>query len=760
MKSWINSLATSIAIRTANSQAKVPGPEVVAESESRRVDCEDEPTHLYSSDAPLTSKDQDRFGRWPFAVRIAETLANRADPSSLVVGLYGPWGDGKTSALQMMQEALKSQPRVVVVSFNPWHYGSEQQLLKGFFATLASALGKSLATWSEKMGDVLNKYGSILSVASVSVAQVVDINPGSAVAGVGAALSAVELDELKGRVESILREQKTRIVVLIDDIDRLDRSEIHAIFRLVKLSASFQYTSYVLAFDDEMVAAALGERYGGGGAGEGRKFLEKIVQVPLHLPPADEIELRQLTFQGVDAALTVAGVELSQERSEAFARHFVDGIEPHLRTPRQAKLYCNALTFALPLLKGEVDVTDLMLIEAIRVFFPRLYGAIRDNPDLFLLSSRGQELDQRRNRTRQLISESLQGSGLQEHECEQIRTRLLEPMFPRIGDMGYGSEWDAKWSQKKLIRARDYFQRYFSYAIPPGDVGDVELEAFLAEISNADVVKRMFLSWHSRRAVPRLISKLRQKDGSIPPRMARPLAIAIAANAQCIPREDGPMSFGGTAAQAAILISNSVKSLPPGEERVSTMQAVFLADTPVEFKSECWRWARHSKDDQESARVFSPDEEKQLEVALVEQIEALAKKGPLYEQVSQGVPSLLWIWAHVRGAEAVANAIRDWLYRSHEDPSRFLASYLGKAWGMESGLSRLADFRRESYDSIATCIDPREIYDRLRGIYGPQLDDPQFYQDEGTPHLLSVARQFAFIHEAVKGAESGTQASV
>ena len=76
--------------------------------------------------------------------------------------------------------------------------------------------------------------------------------------------------------------------------------------------------------------------------------------------------------------------------ADTFGRHFVDGLEPRLTTPRLGKLYANALTFALPLLKGEVDIVDLMLIEGIRIFYPNLYAEIRGNPDLFLKQAQAQ----------------------------------------------------------------------------------------------------------------------------------------------------------------------------------------------------------------------------------------------------------------------------------------------------------------------------------------------------------------------------------
>ena len=106
---------------------------------------------------------------------------------------------------------------------------------------------------------------------------VVQVKPGDAAKGVGEAMSNVGLDALRRRIEGMLDETNKRLVILIDDIDRLDRDETHAIFKLVKLSASFRHTSYVLAFDDSVVSAALGERYGAGGAPAGRAFLEKII---------------------------------------------------------------------------------------------------------------------------------------------------------------------------------------------------------------------------------------------------------------------------------------------------------------------------------------------------------------------------------------------------------------------------------------------------------------------------------------------------
>ena len=142
----------------------------------------------YSSDDPIRSKREDRFNRAPFATRVADTTATRADPSSIVIGLYGPWGGGKSSTLNLMEEALSAHSNVLVVRFNPWLFDSEDRLVRGFFDTLAATLSRSLATKAEKIGGLLRDYGTLLSLASFSSAAVNLADYGTQIGNVRSAL--------------------------------------------------------------------------------------------------------------------------------------------------------------------------------------------------------------------------------------------------------------------------------------------------------------------------------------------------------------------------------------------------------------------------------------------------------------------------------------------------------------------------------------------------------------------------------------------
>lgn len=713
----------------------------------------------YMSDQPISGRIQDRFHRAPFAIRIAETIARRADPSSLVLGVFGPWGDGKTSVLEMMEESLKGHTHVITVRFNPWHFQSEELLLRGFFATLADGLGKSLPNLKEKMGGMLKKYGSLLSLGSLTLGGMVQLNPGEMAKGFGESLSTVGLDELKQRIDSLLAESGKRIVILIDDIDRLDHDETHSIFKLVKLSASFKHTCYVLAFDDDVVSASLGQRYGSGGAAAGRAFLEKIIQVPLHLPPADRTSLRLLAFEGVEAALKQAEITLEQSKIDAFVTHFVDGLEPKLETPRLAKLYTNALTFALPLLKGEADTVDLMLIEGIRVLYPQLYAGIRDHPDIFL---RGERESRRRGMEElpsevDLLMENCM-PGIAKDQREKVRNGLLRPLFPRVGNMMYGGEWDRIWAKDQKICSQQYFNRFFTYGVPEGDVPDAQIQTLIVELTTSDEPgqRELLQEFVARRAIPRLIGMLRDRADTLEQDQAVALAEAIARNAEFLPRERGPMILGGTMMQGGILVSQLMRRVEQGRRRQHEAERIVQIANPVTFGGECLRWIQHSPDTPEDRRVLADGGELLLRKILAQRIAAENATNPIYLRYPKDAPSLYWLWNKESDKEEISKLLEERFNTEPAEVDAFLDCFVGEGWEMESGLPRRSALDRGSYDSISRLISPEYIVLNLKQRHGAGLDNPQYYPDDRMALAKKMAHQFVFIHNELSG-KVGTQ---
>src|SRR5689334_5973269 len=96
---------------------------------------------LFRPDTPVESEKQDRFQRYGFAKRIAKIVEGNYH-KSLVIGIYGKWGEGKTSLMNFIQSELDEN--TVVINFNPWLFQDERNLIKSFFESIATALRKKL----------------------------------------------------------------------------------------------------------------------------------------------------------------------------------------------------------------------------------------------------------------------------------------------------------------------------------------------------------------------------------------------------------------------------------------------------------------------------------------------------------------------------------------------------------------------------------------------------------------------------------------
>jgi hypothetical protein len=464
-----------------------------------------------ATDRPLIDPAHDDFERALFARRIAETLISRRSPDSIVVGLYGRWGEGKSTVLNFIRRAIDEVPdKVAVLNFNPWRFSDENQLLVNFFSALAEVIDKKLHTKGEKAASLFTNYLAPL-IPSVSAGPV-SMDMGK---GLGELSSKIQpdIDALHERIEKLISESGKRIVIILDDIDRLEKRQIQAIFRLVKLTADFKQTAYLLAFDDNMVSRAIGEMFessmettaGGRALQAGQSFLEKIIQVPLRLPRARPKALLEFCFSRVNESLTDACIRIDKAEQARFVTAFRDGLLARLTTPRLAVRYANTISFSLPILKGEVNSVDFMLMEAMSIFYPDLYQFVAKHKD-DLAGSVEDELrsmfpadTQERNELKKvLIEDALKSYGsIDEHSAA---LSLLCDLFPRIRTLFFsfnmifvrnGAEIlsAAELTRRQHVAALTHFERYFAYSILNEDVSDREFDTFLTISSTSEQTK-------------------------------------------------------------------------------------------------------------------------------------------------------------------------------------------------------------------------------------------------------------------------------
>lgn len=429
---------------------------------------------VLSADRPSSSPQDDLFGHAPFAESLADSIYRYPGNDGLVLALYGPWGSGKSTVLSYVRHFLEQRPEAeqpVIVTFNPWWFSGQENLARAFLGQLQAVLPAKNAKF-KKLGDLLSDFaegiGGLIDLSGMT---------GGAGGKIGKLIGMVtkrkpkDVPALKSEISKVLREAEKRILVVIDDIDRLTPEETRQLFTVIKALADFPNVVYLLAFDREVAAKAIEHQSGM----PGERYLEKIIQVPFELPPVDRVALRAALFQRLDEVLGDTSDGLFDQSYWTNAFH--DGIDPLIQVPRDVVRFTNTLAVTYPAVRGEVNPVDFIALEALRVFLPSLYDVIRTNQDKFSGHSRDNrdDGDQRaiaafHEQWAQALPESLRSST----------KALLERIFPKIGQMGYGTDWLAQWRRGLRVCHPDAFSTYFRMTVPTGTVRRSEMLALLS----------------------------------------------------------------------------------------------------------------------------------------------------------------------------------------------------------------------------------------------------------------------------------------
>ncbi len=295
------------------------------------------------------AKGQQAFGHGLLAQQLAGRLKNHfvkeEASESLVIGIFGEWGSGKSNLLQLVHEAFKSDaakaspPPVVVVPFNPWRYEKEEHLLVPLLKTMQQAVLtylKENQSFLEKIGlsaESPKRIARFFGVSALAFAKALKLK--GSVPGVGDLEFSFKefiekgaegckdkpvppelLDTLESyyfEFEKKLRETTTgedsiRLLFLIDDLDRCLPEKAVEMLESIKLFLDVEGCAFVLAVDDEVVERGIIHRYKeyiflGAQQGVGHKslaqmpitgteYLEKIIQLPFRLPLPAKHEVR------------------------------------------------------------------------------------------------------------------------------------------------------------------------------------------------------------------------------------------------------------------------------------------------------------------------------------------------------------------------------------------------------------------------------------------------------------------------------------
>lgn len=454
---------------------------------------------MLNSDLPIEKMEDDVLNRTSFVESLAKVMLEYTIPEGFTIGLYGKWGSGKTSVINMLLETVKSlsltsQQNVVTLKFNPWMCSDSKQLISQFFKQLSTAI-KMKKPRLDKIYGFINDYADAFEIAGAIP------KAGSIFAAMGKILGkkanayldsrSGDLQKIKDEIRDSLQKEKIKIIVTIDDIDRLSNEEIISVFQLVKSLADFPYTIYLLSFDRDVVIRALKDVQ----QGDGAKYLEKIIQVPFELPSPNAEDIYQIFYNRLDSIVTISENNWDKEYwGEMF--HF--GIKPYLKSIRDVVRYANTFALKYALLKDETYLIDLIALTCLQVFEPEIYIRLQlqkehlcGGENYYDYSNRQTEVDKIQNAFNFIVA------GASDDRTEYIKN-ILTRMFPKLKSLsksafGLGFEYSRHYNEyialnNGYISCAECFDRYFSLtlestAIPQHVINNLLFNADETELS-------------------------------------------------------------------------------------------------------------------------------------------------------------------------------------------------------------------------------------------------------------------------------------
>ena len=428
----------------------------------------------YSSDLPITSKNKDLFDFSDGAKNLSNLIFSEglAENGSYVIGISGPWGSGKSSFINLALEDVykKKTPTIKILRMLPWFNCKKISMEEQFL-------------------DLLNKHGILddgeLKKYFFKYAKVLDV----AYTDLGEKLFQLlisnekkeSIEQIQNHISEFLINNKIKIIVVIDDIDRLSAGEILDVFQLVKATANFKNIVYILGYDYKQLERIM--------EGEAKKswagnYLEKMIQTRIGVPLISHNTILDDLYPKIFQIIDNNNLYFDKSRWEDIQKI---GFNNLFFTPREIKRYLNQLKFYHEIFHDKLDLVDTLTLIAILSRYPNLEEHIRDYEYVLTFP-----VVSGHNRNVEKLQEDFY------FEIDDSLKKLIVELFPALS----GKSFDQIDSKKKMrICHREYFELFFSQFNPKDTFSPTLMQEFFELSSNT-----------SCRSIVREISNMKFKN--------------------------------------------------------------------------------------------------------------------------------------------------------------------------------------------------------------------------------------------------------
>ena len=550
-------------------------------------------------DQPIENPENDELQRLPLAKELFNGIDQYNRKESFVIGVQGEWGEGKTSFINLMlSQARKVKPsEYVIINFNPWYFTGDDQILKQFCNVFSEQLStqagndktvlkaakniKRIASLVKPLKDVVNFAGLAIGVpcAGTVLAEAAQKAADFAKDLEDAYQPTEDFLQLKEEIGKTLEQFDKKVIVVIDDIDRLNKDEVYEIFRLVKIIADFPKTIYILSYEKKRVSRFLKDK------GYDSDFLEKIIQQELSLPKPDQHVIYDIFITCINKILDDHKIKFSERDQKYFSEIDYAGLHTVFQNLRSVKRVLNVIDFEYRVLKGQVNFIDFFILCLFKVHAISIYEHIRMFGKNYLNGTPPKDAD---------IQENYKTFKKNIPEDEKWAIPILEKVFPALGsenfNHSYGTDFVQQWISDKRIATSEYFKRYFILSIPSNEISEDIYTNVYNAAGNKPQFKAILKTYKTKKTLGNLLKSLRLRVDHFSSEDI-PTVISVLLDEADYLNEISTGFFGINDNDQAVFLSlDLLKSIPREHKKLTLEKVIQYTETSINHLLFFFEW--------------------------------------------------------------------------------------------------------------------------------------------------------------------------
>lgn len=325
-------------------------------SKKKKSDEAHKTTYNIQTDVPICRNEDDILGYAPLVTEIVKIIENDIEQCSFSIGIVAPWGSGKSSFLNLLKLQFNNKENIIFIEFNPRSSSSVKNIQEDFLNLLR-----------DKMKEYHSSFNSYINDYMKTLQLIDEKNP------LSSWMSHFGLDSVENsrkKISDVIMTSGKKLVVLIDDLDRLTGEEIIEVLKLIDNNASFPNTFFVSAYDKEYINQVL-KNFLGNDAGH--DFTDKFFNLERVLPERSYKEKFNIIVNLLEKAAIEGLINNENYELTNMLMEVQNECEIYLPTVRDIKRFYNMFIIDYLQVKNNVILKEYFYLSLIKYAEPAEY---------------------------------------------------------------------------------------------------------------------------------------------------------------------------------------------------------------------------------------------------------------------------------------------------------------------------------------------------------------------------------------------------